>query len=33
MPIHLSPERLSVLGIYAVNHQPLKELAFSYARQ
>jgi hypothetical protein len=28
MPIHLSPEGLSVLGIYAVNYQPLKWLAF-----
>jgi len=28
MPIHLSPEGLSVLGIFTVNYQPLKELAF-----
>ena len=28
MPIHLSPKGLSVLGIFTVNYQPLKWLAF-----
>jgi hypothetical protein len=28
MPIHLSPEGLRVLGIFTVNYQPLKWLAF-----